>query len=69
MRSQFMLSMKIGIPVTRTGQLELCILFFLSTDKWKTKIPEKKTPLVSITNIPEAMNRDLYKVFEKYNLG
>jgi hypothetical protein len=38
-------------------------------DKWKTKIPEKKTPSVSITNIPEAMNRDLYKVFEKYNLG
>ena len=38
-------------------------------DKLKTKIPEKKTPLASITNIPEAMNRDLYKVFEKYNLG
>ena len=32
-------------------------------------MPEKKTPLVSITNIPEALNGDLYKVFEKYNLG
>jgi hypothetical protein len=31
--------------------------------------PEKKTPWEAFSNIPEGMNRDLLKVFEKHNLG
>jgi hypothetical protein len=35
-------------------------------DEYTPKIPEKTT---SFSNIPEGMNRDLLKVFEKYRLG
>jgi hypothetical protein len=38
-------------------------------DEYAPKIPEKKTPWESFSNIPEGMNRDLLKVFEKYRLG
>jgi len=38
-------------------------------DEYTLKIPEKKTPWESFSNIPEGMNRYLLKVFEKYNLG
>jgi hypothetical protein len=38
-------------------------------DEYTPKIPEKKTPWESFNNIPEGLNRDLLKVFEKYNLG
>jgi hypothetical protein len=37
-------------------------------DEFAPKIPEKKTPWEAFSNI-EGMNRDLLKVFEKYNLG
>ena len=36
-------------------------------EEFAPKIPEKKTPWEAF-NIPEGMNRDLLKVFEKYNL-
>ena len=38
-------------------------------DEFAPKIPEKTTPWEAFSNIPEGMNRDLLKVFEKYNLG
>jgi hypothetical protein len=38
-------------------------------DEYAPKIPEKKTPGEAFSNIPENMNSDLLKVFEKYNLG
>ena len=38
-------------------------------DEYAPRIPEKKTPWEAFGNIPEGMNRDLLKVFEKYNLG
>jgi hypothetical protein len=38
-------------------------------DEYAPKIPEKKTPWEAFTSVPENMNRDLLKVFEKYNLG
>jgi hypothetical protein len=38
-------------------------------EEYAPKIPEKKTPWESFSDIPEGMNRDLLKVFEKYNLG
>jgi len=37
-------------------------------DEYAPKIP-KKTPWEMFSNIPEGMNSDLLKVFEKYNLG
>ena len=39
-----------------------------TTDSETPKI-EKKTPWEAFSNIPEDINRDLLKVFEKYNLG
>ena len=33
-------------------------------DEYSPKVPEKKTPWQSFSNIPEGMNRDLLKVFE-----
>ena len=38
-------------------------------DEYSPKVPEKKTPWESFSNIPEGMNRELLKVFEKYRLG
>ena len=38
-------------------------------DGYTPKILQKKTPWEAFGNIPEDMNRDLLKVFEKYNLG
>jgi hypothetical protein len=38
-------------------------------DEYTPKIPGKKTPWEAFSNIPEGMNRDLLKVFEKYSLG
>jgi hypothetical protein len=38
-------------------------------DDFAPKIPEKKTPWEALSNIPEGLNRDLLKVFEKYRLG
>jgi hypothetical protein len=38
-------------------------------DEFAPTIPEKNTPLEAFSNIPEGMNRDLLKVFEKYRLG
>ena len=38
-------------------------------DEFAPNIPEKKTPWESFSNMPEGMNRDLLKVFEKYRLG
>jgi hypothetical protein len=38
-------------------------------DEFTLKIPEKKTPWQTFSKIPEGMNKDLLKVFEKYNLG
>jgi hypothetical protein len=38
-------------------------------DEYTPKIPEKMTPWEAFSNIPEDMNRDLLKVFEKYRLG
>jgi hypothetical protein len=38
-------------------------------DDFAPKIPEKKTPWEKLGNIPETMNRELLKVFEKHNLG
>lgn len=37
-------------------------------DEFTPKFPEKKTPWQAFSNIPEGMNRDLFKIFEKYNL-
>ena len=37
-------------------------------DEYTLKIPEKKTPWEAFSNIPDGMNRDLLKVFEKYRL-
>jgi hypothetical protein len=37
-------------------------------DEFAPNIPEKKTPWESFSNIPEGMNRDLLKDFEKYRL-
>ena len=34
-----------------------------------SKMPEMKTPWAAFSNIPEGMNRDLLKLFEKYRLG
>jgi hypothetical protein len=38
-------------------------------DEFSLKIPEKKTPSQVFSNIPEGMNRELLKVFERYNLA
>jgi hypothetical protein len=38
-------------------------------DEFAPKIPEKKTPSQVFSNIPEGMNRELLKVFERYNLA
>ncbi|MGB8934465.1 MAG: hypothetical protein WCC17_05100 [Candidatus Nitrosopolaris sp.] len=38
-------------------------------DEFAPNIPEKKTPWEAFSNIPEGMNRDLFKIFERYNLG
>jgi hypothetical protein len=38
-------------------------------DKDKNKINEKKDLKTSISGIPDGLNRELYKVFEKYSLG
>ena len=38
-------------------------------DEFTAKIPEKTIPWEAFSNIPEGMNRDLLKVFEKYRLG
>jgi hypothetical protein len=38
-------------------------------DEFEPKIPEKKTPSQVFSNIPVGMNRELLKVFEKYNLA
>lgn len=37
-------------------------------DKW-SKADEKKHLIASISCISDGMNRELYKVFEKYSLG
>lgn len=36
-------------------------------DEYTPKVPEKKTPWEAFSNNPDGMNRDLFKVFEKYN--
>jgi hypothetical protein len=38
-------------------------------DFFQAKIPDSKTPWESFSNIPEGMEGNLLKVFEKYNLG
>jgi hypothetical protein len=38
-------------------------------DEYTPNIPKKKTPWETFNNIPEGMNRELLKVFEKYNLA
>jgi len=38
-------------------------------DEYAPKTPERKTLWEVFSNIPEGMNRDLLKVFEKYRLG
>jgi hypothetical protein len=37
-------------------------------DEFALKTPEKKTPWQAFSNVPEGLNRDLLKAFEKYRL-